>query len=120
MRTVESRLKILASSLIIRRTWCCTKNVQKVELNISRTNLVNEAFEFKIAVGCRRHGNLSDAQSISLPKSYDYSLVIRIKENLPANQLNNRLFDELVSLNELEILGRLDLDADLEAEADAE
>lgn len=95
-------------------------NVQKVELNISRSNLINEAFEFKIVVGCRRHGNLSDAQAISLPKSYDYSLVIRIKENLPENRLNNRLFDELVNLNEVEVLGNLELDADLEAEANAE
>ncbi|MBD2756997.1 S8 family peptidase [Spirosoma validum] len=93
-------------------------NVQKVELNISRSNLINEAFEFKIAVGCRRHGNLSDAQAISLPTSYNYSLVIRIKENLPESQLSNRLFDELVSLNELEVLGRLDLEADLEADAE--
>ena len=91
-------------------------NVQKLELNISRSNLINEAFEFKIAVGCRRHGNLSDAQAISLPTSYNYSLVIRIKENLPENQLSNRLFDELVNLNELEILGKLDLEADLEAD----
>ncbi len=93
-------------------------NVQKVELNISRSNLINEAFEFKIVVGCRQHGNLSDAQSISLPTSYDYSLVIRIKENLSKNQLSNRLFDELVSLNELELLSGLDLEADLEADAE--
>ncbi|RZK22665.1 MAG: hypothetical protein EOO43_09370, partial [Flavobacterium sp.] len=92
-------------------------NVQKVELNISKSNLLNENFEFKIAVGCRNHGNLSTAQANSLPASYDYSLVLRIKENLPNGKLGNSLYEELIALNQLEVLGDIEQDADLDAEA---
>lgn len=89
-------------------------NSQKVRFTISRTELIDRGNKFKIAVNCRVHNILPAVVAAALNHSYDFSLVIRIREQLVEDELTNQLYAGLEAVNSLEVV------SDLEAEAEGE
>ncbi|MGI4739324.1 MAG: S8 family peptidase [Janthinobacterium lividum] len=87
-------------------------NTQKTSFYISREHLREENGQFKVAVECHFHKLLPRAVTESLPTEYEYSLVLRFKENVPVAKQTQSLYDELQLCNDLEVLGTLDLDAE--------
>lgn len=87
-------------------------NTQKTRFSISREDLCAENGQFKIAVECHFHKLLPRETTYALPTEYDYSLVLRFRENVPAAQQTQSLYDELQLCNDLEALGALNLDAE--------
>ncbi len=87
-------------------------NAQKNSFYISRENLREENNIFKVAIECHFHKLLPKAVTDSLPKEYEYSLVLRFRENVPVAKQTQSLYDELQLCNQMEALGTLDLEAE--------
>jgi hypothetical protein len=89
-------------------------NSQKLSFNISKKVLQEENCTLKIALNAVLHKLLSPAIKDNYNMEYPFSIVFSIREN-PAKGLNtNRLYNELLDLNQAEPL--IIIDADLEAE----
>lgn len=91
-------------------------NSQKVTINISRQDIISEGNTFKIAINAHFHKILAEHIIEGLDKRYEYSLVIRIKDNQTENELPDQLYKEIQLVNTLEVLAVADLDNSLEAE----
>jgi hypothetical protein len=89
-------------------------NTQKTSFYISRERLREENNQFKVAIECHFHKLLPETVTSSLPSEYEYSLVLRFRENVPAAKQTQSLYNELQLCNQMQVLGTLDLDADLE------
>lgn len=95
-------------------------NTQKIDFNITKDKLINTDNTISIAIQAHFHKALPEHIVQSLPKVYEFSLVIRISENLPERRLTNQLYNELTAINDVNLLGDmrayLSGDNDLEAE----
>lgn len=89
-------------------------NVQQIEYNVSGDQIAECDNAFSIAVKCTRKNNLPTDQIQHLAgKLHDFSLVLTLTE-LPHGTASNRLYEEIVNVNEVDLIG--DLNADLDAE----
>lgn len=93
-------------------------NVQKVRFTISRDEILDEENRVKIAINSKFHSILSQNIIAQLETEYDFSLVIRIKEQQREHMLTGQLYDEIQLVNNLEVLGELDIEVEGEAEAE--
>lgn len=91
-------------------------NCQKERFTISRDELVAEDNTFKIAINSKLHGILPPAIANSFNQIYDFSIVIRLKEQLPERKLTGNLYEELRAINTLVVVG----EAEAEIEGDLE
>lgn len=88
-------------------------NVQTLNFNIPYSALVSENCSFQIAVQCRLHKLLTEAQKQGYKDAHDFSLVITVRDLTSNLNHGNSLYQELINLNELEVLNNLDLDAEV-------
>lgn len=93
-------------------------NTQKISFTVGKQHILNEDFTFKVAVSSKFSKLLTEAQKSDYADNIDFSLVIRVKELPYKGVYIDSLYDGLVIENELQALAALD--ADLEAEAEAE
>ena len=90
-------------------------NTQKVSYYIKRENIINENNIFKIGVNAHFHKILPDHIAKTLPTEYDYSLVIRLWVNSSENVLQDKLYEEIQQINNLEILPDITIEGEAEA-----
>ncbi|MGI4871358.1 MAG: S8 family peptidase [Janthinobacterium lividum] len=92
-------------------------NSQKMSFFISREDLQQENSQFKLALECHFHKLLPEAVKSTLPKEYEYSLVLRFRENTTSVKQKQSLYNQLQLCNNMEAL--LTGDTELDAEANA-
>lgn len=98
-------------------------NAQKVAFTVNRDKILAEDGQFQIAINSQFHKLLPDYVTAALPQEYEYSLVIRLKENkLSGDKTKHSLYQDIQALNTVSVLGTITVDtnADLDAEAEAE
>jgi hypothetical protein len=89
-------------------------NSQKVRFVLSRSELVDGNNRFKIAINSKVHPILPTPLATSLLHEYEFSLVIRITEQLPAARQTNQLYSELRLINSLEAINEIDVELENE------
>ena len=85
-------------------------NTQKVRLTVGKEKIIAENNTFKIAINSNFHKYCINRPGQDL---INFAMVIRISENVNAKKLSNRLYDEISLVNNLEVLGDADLEAEL-------
>lgn len=88
-------------------------NCQKLEFIMTKKDLLNENNQFKIAIHSKFHKLLSQVQKEINNKTIPFSLVISLREKPIAGIISNRLYNEMLLVNELEAIGELEAEADL-------
>lgn len=84
-------------------------NVQKTEFTISKDNLIKENFTFKVCLNSKLHKLLNSTQTEEISsKPIEFSLVFRIEEYPIRNENSNQLYNELIAVNTLELIGELE------------
>jgi len=89
-------------------------NSQKLQFNVNVEDLVNEKLTFNLAVQARLSSQILKSELDSYDKEFEFSLVLRIDENLRVPK--NKLYDEIFAVNNLEVLTSLDAEGDIEIE----
>lgn len=89
-------------------------NTQKMTFTISKRDLENENFTFKLAVHCRINPQLIEGQANRYRQGHNFSIVLNLEENLTATNLTNRLYNEVLGCNSIEQIINSDLDAEAE------
>ncbi len=82
-------------------------NAQKIRFNISKAHLVNEHNEFRIAVRSRFHRLLNGIQKDRYNAPHAFSLVISMRERPISGSVSNRLYDEMMLINEVRAIAEL-------------
>jgi hypothetical protein len=94
-------------------------NVQKLEFSIGREDIVSEDGIIKVGVHCmvspQIKATLSQRRNI-ITESFKFSIAITIEEKQSERNLTNRLYNEIIAINEVENIGTIDLDNDLSIE----
>lgn len=86
-------------------------NCQKVIFNISKSNLIDEKFTLKIAINCKLHKLLLNAQKQRYNKKHKFSLVFSIRENSVKGKISGKLYSEMLAINNLNAIGIAEADA---------
>lgn len=87
-------------------------NTQKLELIVNVSDLVNEENTFKLAVHCLVTDQIIGGLPTGYPEDFPFSLVINIEET--TKNKTGLLYDEIQLVNNLEIIGELEADTDLD------
>lgn len=111
-----------SSDIVFKESWSedyyfktkMLSNCQKIRFVISKQDLINEDCQFKIAVRSKLHGYLNVSDKDSNDIQHPYSLVITIKENPTKGVLSNKLYDEIILINELEVINEIETEIELE------
>ncbi|WP_286843548.1 hypothetical protein, partial [Sphingobacterium sp. UBA7631] len=90
-------------------------NVQKQSFPVNVNELIDENGIFKLGIHCLVHPQLRPGEDQPYLKGNRFSIAITIEETLKKENLTGKLYDELIAINQIEILGNLDQEADLEA-----
>jgi hypothetical protein len=90
-------------------------NVQKHSFNVKRQDIIDEENTFKVAVNAAFHKTMTDANKEAFKREIPFSLIIKIEQQPLKDEELNSLYDGLIAVNELEVIGRIDLEADLES-----
>ncbi|MES2732973.1 MAG: S8 family serine peptidase [Bacteroidota bacterium] len=94
-------------------------NVQKISFSISKNEIINEDGIFKVAIHCKINPqmkmNIATIRG-QIAKEYEFSLAISIEEKQPDRKLTNKLYAEMVAINQAEALGSIELENDIELE----
>lgn len=92
-------------------------NAQKKKFRFKKSEIVDENYQFKIAVASKIHKLLSLEEIERYNKYHKFSLVITISE-LPNvdKQLTGKLYDEIALVNQLEAIGIAEAEAELRTE----
>ena len=88
-------------------------NVQSLSFNVPYSALVSENCSFQIAVQCRLHKLLTEIQKQGYKESHDFSLVVTIRDLTDSINQGNSLYQEMININELDVLGNLDLEIEV-------
>jgi hypothetical protein len=94
-------------------------NVQKLKFSVSREDIISENGTFMVAIHSFisphiKAGITELKERIKSP--LDFSLAISIEEDQPLSKLSNRLYNEIVAINDVENILSQDLDIENEAE----
>ena len=113
----------LSSGYVFKESWSedyyfkakMLSNCHKVRFVISKKDLINDNCKFKIGIRSKFHGfiNLLDKEENDI--LHPFSLIITIKENKVKNILSNRLYDEMIAINELEAVAEIEAEVELES-----
>lgn len=87
-------------------------NSQKMNFTIDLAHLISENKTLNLAVQCKLSEQIVGGIPEDYPSSFPFSLVIRLEENFKEN--NNRLYDELIAVNNIEIIENIELEGDLD------
>lgn len=121
---INSVQKQINSKLRTKLTWSQSgrekskpapySNVQKIEFNVDVSQLREEDKTFKLAVQSLLSNQIMESQKGHYPKDYKFSIVLKIEETLKNS--TSRLYDELIAVNNVEVLGEMEADINLEGE----
>lgn len=89
-------------------------NVQKHGFNAKRQDIIDEENTFKLAVNAAFHKTLTEEDKEMLDKEIPFSLVITVEQQPKSDEQLNSLYDGLVAVNELEAIGEIEQEADIE------
>ena len=113
--TIKSKLK---SSWSQNNRWRSNpvpaSNTQKIKFSISLKDLTDEDSIFKLAVHCKLNTQLLVDEPYK--KSHPFSMAISIEENLPDARKTDKLYEEMVAVNELESIVELEAEAESDIE----
>lgn len=90
-------------------------NVQKQSFPVNVNELINEDGIFKLGIHCLVHPQLRPGEDEPYLKGNKFSIAITIEETLKKENLTGKLYDELIAINQVEVLGDLDQEANLDA-----
>lgn len=127
-KTVE-QIKSEYADAVLRKSWSqdgysqakpiLYSNVQKMDFSIGRQDIVDENGVIKVAVHCmvspQIKATILERRDI-LTQSYKFSLAIRIEEIQAERNLTNRLYNDIIAINDVQNIGTIDLQNDLEIE----
>lgn len=88
-------------------------NVQKIEFNVSRENIVTEENRIKIAIGCEFHKLLPEHDREFYSKAFPFSIVLSIEQLPLKSEILPDLYDEIQLINELEPMIELEAVIDI-------
>lgn len=92
-------------------------NSQKIEFPVNLNELIDEDGTFKLAVNCRICPQLTPDKIREYNQSHQFSIVIRIDDNVKKTELKGRLYSEMEQINDLDSILSADADLTLENEA---
>ena len=87
-------------------------NVQKVQLSVLKESIVSEDGLVKVAITSSYNKLLSQDEKNAYNSPHKFSLVLEIEDQSGSQ----RLFDELIAENELELITNLEMEAEIENE----
>ena len=87
-------------------------NSQKIELNVNVSDLINEDNTFKLAVNCLVTDQIIGKLPPAYPLEFPFSLVINIEET--TKNKTGLLYDEIQLINNLEVIGDLEVETELD------
>lgn len=87
-------------------------NSQKINFTIDLNHLISENQVLKLAVHCKVSNQIIGGLPDSYPKEFPFSMAITIEEN--TKKKSGKLYDELIAINNLEVLGDIELEGSLE------
>jgi hypothetical protein len=87
-------------------------NSQKINFTIDLNHLISENQVLKLAVHCKVSNQIIGGLPDSYPKEFPFSMVITIEEN--TKKKSGKLYDEIIAINNLEVLGDIELEGSLE------
>ncbi|MCT4587611.1 MAG: S8 family peptidase [Carboxylicivirga sp.] len=90
-------------------------NVQKHAFNVKRQDIIDEENTFKVAVNAAFHKTMTDANQEAFNKEIPFSLIIKIEQQPLKGEELDSLYEGLMAVNDLDIMGIIDLEADLES-----
>lgn len=86
-------------------------NTQKISFLIDKENLEKEDSKLKLAIHCLVNDQLIEDNKYKNSK-HPFSIVVTIEESLKTGKERNKLYDEMVAINELENISILDIEAE--------
>lgn len=90
-------------------------NTQKITLNVSVDDLVNEKNTFKLAVHSKLSEQIVGGLPENYPREFPFSIVLMIEETIKNS--TGKLYDKIQLINNLEAIQDVDIDSALEANA---
>lgn len=89
-------------------------NVQKHSFTVKRQDIIDEDNTFKLAVNAAFHKTLTKEDKEALEKEIPFSLVITIEQQPKKKEQLDSLYDGLMAINELEAIGIIEQEADID------
>ncbi|GAA4458805.1 S8 family serine peptidase [Rurimicrobium arvi] len=86
---------------------CLFSNAQSISRNLQAADIVNENGSVILGVRCLVKKEIPDLDAYTQEASHPFSVVIKITE-LPESKANNKLYDEMIACNEIEVIGEGD------------
>jgi len=87
-------------------------NSQKINFTIDLNHLISENQVLKLAIHCKVSTQIIGGLPASYPKQFPFSMAITIEEN--TKKKSGKLYDELLAINNLEVLGDIELDGSID------
>ena len=94
-------------------------NTQKRTFPINVSELINEKNTFKLAVTCKICPQLLPGTEVKYHIPHSFSIAVTIEENLKNENLTGKLYAEMESVNFVENISAIDLEAEATAEGEA-
>jgi hypothetical protein len=92
-------------------------NTQSKEYRFKKSDIINESNQFKIAITSKIHKLLSEVETEKYKTNHKFSLVVTIRELPNENKkVTGLLYDELKLTNNLEAIGIIEAEAELQNE----
>ena len=89
--------------------------MQKHTFNVKRQDIIDEENTFKVAVNAAFHKTMTDANQEAFEREIPFSLIIKIEQQPLKGEELDSLYEGLMAVNDLDIMGIIDLEADLES-----
>lgn len=86
-------------------------NTQKISFLIDKKNLEDEDCRLKLAIHCQINDQLIEADHYKNTE-HPFSIVVTVAENLKKGKERNKLYDEMVAINELVNISTLDVEVE--------
>lgn len=91
-------------------------NTQKLKFQINKSDLIDENGTFKLGVNCRILSQLLPGQNTAYQKAHPFSIAITIEENLQERYTSNKLYQEMIAVNNIINIANSEILGDLEAD----
>ena len=87
-------------------------NSQKINFTIDLNHLISENQVLKLEIHCKVSTQIIGGLPASYPKQFPFSMAISIEEN--TKKKSGKLYDELLQINNLEVLGDIELEGSID------
>jgi hypothetical protein len=90
-------------------------NTQKIKFSVSAPNIVTKGNKLNLLVRCTCKGNIDPGILDKLTKEdHKFSIVLKIEEKEIEGKISNKLYDEIIAINNLDAISDLTLDSDVD------